>query len=65
MALTTIPLQKETRDRLRDIAKKSESWDDLLNRLYKISMEKQAQDIFFSKDSLTAKEAIEYIKKCY
>lgn len=64
MSLTTIPLKKETRDRLRRIASKSESWDALLNRLYKLSMEKQVQDIFFSKDSLTAEEAIKYIEKC-
>jgi len=65
MPLTTIPLQQETRNKLRQIANKSESWDTLLNRLYKMSIEKQTQNIFFSKDSLTVEEAIEYIEKCY
>lgn len=31
--LTTIPLKKETRDRLRALGKKGESYDALLHRL--------------------------------
>lgn len=31
--LTTIPLVKPTRDRLRVFGRKGESWDSLLNRL--------------------------------
>lgn len=31
--LTTIPLTKPTRDRLRSLGKKSESYDQLLNRM--------------------------------
>ena len=31
--LTTIPIQKLTRDRLRNVGRKGESWDKLLNRL--------------------------------
>lgn len=31
--LTTIPLKKETRDRLRALGKKAESYDTLLHRL--------------------------------
>jgi hypothetical protein len=31
--LTTIPIYKETRDRLRVLGIKGESWDDLINRL--------------------------------
>lgn len=31
--LTTIPLKKETRDRLRGLGKKAESYDTLLHRL--------------------------------
>lgn len=31
--LTTIPIQKGTRDRLRGIGRKGESWDALLNRM--------------------------------
>lgn len=31
--LTTIPLSKPTRDRLRALGRKGETYDDLLNRL--------------------------------
>lgn len=33
MALTTIKIQTETRERLADLGKKSESYDTILNRL--------------------------------
>lgn len=31
--ITTIPLRKKTRDRLRSLGKKSETYDELLHRL--------------------------------
>lgn len=31
--MTTIPLSKETKKRLKEYGKFQESWDDLLNRL--------------------------------
>ena len=31
--LTTIPLSKQTRDRLRSLGRKGETYDELLNRL--------------------------------
>jgi len=33
MALTTIKIQTETREKLADLGKKSESYDTILNRL--------------------------------
>ena len=33
MALTTIKIQTETRDKLADLGKKSESYDTIVNRL--------------------------------
>ncbi|MDD5143498.1 hypothetical protein [Methanoregula sp.] len=33
MALTTIKIQTETRDKIADLGKKSESYDTILNRL--------------------------------
>ena len=33
MSLTTIPISKETRDRLKRIASKGETYDELLDRL--------------------------------
>ena len=63
MTLTTIPLQKNTRDKLREFAKKSESWDDLLNRLYDNAVSVNAAKVFFSKDALTKKEALKRIEE--
>jgi len=37
MATTTIPLEKDTRDRLRLLGKKGETYDQILNRLMSIA----------------------------
>jgi len=37
MAATTIPLEKETRDRLRSLGKKGETYDHILRRLMSIA----------------------------
>jgi len=37
MATTTIPLEKETRDRLRIFGKKGETYDQILKRLMSIA----------------------------
>jgi hypothetical protein len=37
MATTTIPLEKETRDRLRMLGKKGETYDQILRRLMSIA----------------------------
>ena len=37
MATTTIPLEKETRDRLRSHGKKGETYDEILKRLMSIA----------------------------
>ena len=46
MATTTIPIEKETRDRLRSLGKKGETYTQILNRLmssaeYEEFMERQ------------------------
>ena len=63
MSLTTIPIQKSTRDKLKEFASKSESWDDLLNRLYQNAAEVNTAQVFFSPDSLSVEEAIEEIER--
>ena len=63
MSLTTIPLQQETRNRLRQIANKSESWDDVVNRLYKNEITRMNAQIFFSADTLSLDEALKEIDK--
>lgn len=61
MSLTTIPIQKETRDLLRQIAKKSESWDQVLRRLYNNEITIKNAQVFFSADTLTTDEALKEI----
>jgi len=63
MSLTTIPLQKETRNKLRTIATKAESWDAVLNRLYENEITRRNAQIFFSADTLSYEEALEEIDK--
>lgn len=63
MSLTTIPLQQETRNRLRQIANKSESWDVVLNRLYEHEISRINAQVFFSADTLSLQEALEEIEK--
>lgn len=63
MSLTTIPLQQNTRDRLRQIANKSESWDAILNRLYEQEISIRNAQVFFSADALSLNEALEEINK--
>lgn len=62
MELTTIPLKKETRSKLRQLAKKSESWDDMLNRLYENEITIQNAQVFLSADTLSLDEALKEIQ---
>lgn len=61
MSLTTIPLQKETRDKIRKIASKSESWDELLNRLYEHEVARKNAMVFMDSDTLSLDEALKEI----
>jgi hypothetical protein len=63
MSLTTIPLQQETREKLRQIAKKSESWDTVLNRLYDTAITVMNAQVFFSAETLSLEEALQEIEK--
>ena len=63
MSLTTIPIQKDTRDKLKDFARKSESWNDLLNRLYDNAISSQNAEIFFSAKSFSSEELLKRIEK--
>jgi predicted CopG family antitoxin len=63
MSLTTIPIQQKTRDKLRQIAKKSESWDKVINRLYENEISRINAEVFFSSDTLSLNEALKEIEK--
>jgi|AntRauTorckE6833_2_1112554.scaffolds.fasta_scaffold89902_2 hypothetical protein len=61
MSLTTIPLEKSTRDKLKEFANKSESWNDLLERLYETARQTQQAQAFFSQETLSTQELLERI----
>ena len=63
MSLTTIPVRQETRNKLRSIAAKSESWDAVLNRLYEQEITRLNAQVFFSSDTLSLDEALKEIEK--
>lgn len=59
MSLTTISLKKETKIRLKSIMEESENWDDLLNRLYEVELERiAAEKIFLSGNTIPLDEAL-------
>jgi predicted CopG family antitoxin len=61
--LTTIPIKKEMREKLRKISNKSESWNDVISRLYENTLTINATKVFFEHKSYSYEEAIEEIKK--
>ncbi|MFT4313346.1 MAG: hypothetical protein ACMXYA_02975 [Candidatus Woesearchaeota archaeon] len=61
MTLTRISLKKETRLKLKQLAKESESWDDVLNRLYENEITIQNAHVFLGSDTLSLDEALEEI----
>ena len=61
MSLTTIPIQTETRNKLREFAKKSESWDELINRLHDNAISVNNAQVFFSKDAISGEELLKRI----
>jgi hypothetical protein len=63
MSLTTIPVQQETRDKLRSIASKSESWDAVLNRLYEQEITRLNAQVFLGSNTLSLDEALKEIEK--
>lgn len=63
MTLTTIPIHKDTRKKLKEFAKKSETWNDLLNRLHENAVGVNAANIFFNNDSISIEDALKAIEK--
>lgn len=63
MSLTTIPIKKEMRDKLKEFASKSESWNDVISRLYENAITTQNAELFFSGKSMDANELIRRINK--
>lgn len=63
MDVTTIQIDKETRDKLVEFKMPGETFNDLLLRLYKSANERQLQDFLMNdSNSVSIDEAIEWIK---
>ncbi len=64
MTVTTIQVDKSTREKLAEFKMPGESFNDLLLRLYRSASERQLQDILMdNSDSFTLNEAREYVLK--
>ncbi len=62
--MTTIAIKTETKNKLDEFGLKSETYDDIINKLYESACIRQINDILFNKkDSLTLNEAKEFLLK--
>ena len=78
MATTTIPVERETRDRLRSLGKKGETYDEILKRLMSLAVyeefmgrqyerlkDKKALSPWTSFDGATKSGFIEKLQRLY
>ena len=64
MELTTISIEKSTRDKLNEFKMSGETFNDLLLRLYKSASERQLQEILMdNSNTVSIDEAIEWTKR--
>jgi len=63
MSLTKIPVQEETINKIKKISKNSETWDEILNKLYEHEITRINAQIFLESDTLTLKEALKEVDK--
>ncbi len=61
--ITTIPLRVETRQKLRELGSKSETWDEILNRMYENTLLVESTRLFFEIPAYTYEEAVQEINK--
>ena len=61
---TTISISKETRDKIRELGSKGQSYDEIVLNLYKSAKERQLQDLLFNEENTSeVKEALARAKK--
>ncbi len=48
MAITTIQLKKETKDKISSFGMKGESYDDILKRIYALAVKEQLKEFLMS-----------------
>ena len=63
MAITTIQLRKETKDKISSFGLKGESYDDILKRIYGLAVKEQLREFLMSDEGyVPVKEALERAK---
>ncbi len=61
---TTISISRSMRDKIKAFGSKGDTYDDILDKLYKSAQERQLQDLLMNTDGcLTITEAREKLKK--
>ncbi len=61
---TTISLSDEMKEKLRNLGKAGESYDDIIRKMYKIAKKHLLLEYLYdTSDSVTAREALEEAKK--
>ena len=65
MAITTIQLNKETKDQISSFGLKGESYDDIIKRIYALAVKEQLRDFLMSSDKgfISVKEARKELDK--
>ena len=64
MAITTIQLSKETKDKISSFGTKGESYEDILKRIYSLAVKEQLRDFLMSdKGFIPIEDAIKEAKK--
>ncbi len=61
--MTTIQLSKETKDLISSFGSKSDTYEDIIKRMYDLAVKEQLREFLMSsKDSMPIDEAIEMAK---
>ena len=60
---TTIQISHETKEKLVSFGKKGETYQDIINRLYDIAVERQLHEFLYSKQAVPIDEAIARAKR--
>jgi hypothetical protein len=66
MDITTIQLNKETKDKISSFGVKGDSYDDILKRIYSLAVKEQLREFLMSDEGyIPIEEAIEEAEKLW
>ncbi len=64
MSITTIQLDKETKDKISSFGVKGESYDEILKRIYSLAVKEQLKEFLLSsKNTISIEEARKELNK--